>query len=167
MVNSGVGTGTPGEPSNVIEKVNELLKTTEENFQELAKFFQEVLGTGMSEQQAWSRFSLATQHIHVKVPPPAEPDEGNESSSDHERSRRDKYPHKLEKYHDKKEELRRKMRHLTAKERRARSKNAEANGIRDMGDVDNDADGGSSRSRSSFGDRSPEESVFQPSGSDV
>lgn len=146
------------------------IKVTEENFQELAKFFNEVLGAGMSEQQAWSRFSLATQHIHVKVPPPAEPDEPdeeNEASSDHERSRRDKYPHKLEKYHDKKEELRRKMKHLTAKERRARAKNAEANGIRDMGDVDNDADGGSSRSRSSFGDRSPDESVFQPSGSDV
>ena len=34
MVNSGVGTGIPGEPSNVIENVNELLKTSEEKSQE-------------------------------------------------------------------------------------------------------------------------------------
>ena len=30
MVNSGVGTGIPGEPSKVTEKANELLKTTRE-----------------------------------------------------------------------------------------------------------------------------------------
>ena len=34
MVNSGVGTGAPGEPSNAIEKVNGLLKINEENIQE-------------------------------------------------------------------------------------------------------------------------------------
>ena len=82
-----------------------------------------------------------------------------------------KYPQKLERYQDTKEELRRKLKNLSDKEQRARTKNAEAHGIRDMGDAFRDAgdgsDGDSSRSRSSFGDRSPEESVFQPSGSDV